>query len=340
MTVADGAEPPIDKPCGEGMMPETQAALRDLGVELPAQEGYRFRGIRFVASGVQVAGDFPQGQGIGIRRPILHRLLLQEAARLGVSFLWKTAVRGIDEGKVQLPNGTVEARWIIGADGCGSRVRRWSGLGSAMLRNQRWATRRRYRVSPWSEYLEIHWGARSQAYVTPISGEEICVVVMAERGEDADFERALRDLPELRRRLVRAELGGRERGAITAMHVLRRVSRGNVALVGDASGAVDAITGEGLRLAFCHAQALVEALERGDFAHYERAHRRLARRPMYMGKLMLQLSKNDWLRERAMRTMARRPKVFERLLAIHVGHATPKDGLVAGAQFGWQFLAS
>jgi NADPH-dependent 2,4-dienoyl-CoA reductase/sulfur reductase-like enzyme len=34
--VADGAAPPIEKPCGEGMMPETLAALRDLGVEIPA----------------------------------------------------------------------------------------------------------------------------------------------------------------------------------------------------------------------------------------------------------------------------------------------------------------
>ena len=32
VVLADGAAPPIEKPCGEGMMPETIAALRDLGV--------------------------------------------------------------------------------------------------------------------------------------------------------------------------------------------------------------------------------------------------------------------------------------------------------------------
>lgn len=339
VTLADGAEPPIDKPCGEGMMPETQAALRDLGVELTAREGYRFRGIRFVASGVQIAADFPQGQGIGIRRPSLHRLMREDAARLGVRFLWKTPVRGIDAGKVHLPNGTVEPQWVVGADGSGSRVRRWSGLESFSRCEQRIATRRHYRVRPWSDYAEVHWGARSQAYVTPISSEEVCVVLTAERSGEAEFERALVDLPELQERLTGAELASRERGAITAMHSLRRVSRGNVALVGDASGAVDAITGEGLRLAFRQAQALVEALERRDFAYYERAHRRLALRPMYMGTLMLQLGRHAWLRERAMRTMQRRPKLFERLLAVHVGYATPKDVLAVGAQFGWQFLA-
>src|SRR5208283_5277149 len=88
---------------------------------------------------------------------------------------------------------------------------------------------------------------RAQAYVTPIGAEEVCIVALAECPEDADFAKVLEELPELRERLCRAELASRERGAITAMHRLKRVTRGNVALVGDASGGVDAITGEGLR---------------------------------------------------------------------------------------------
>jgi len=39
--------------------------------------------------------------------------------------------------------------------------------------------------------------------------------------------------------------------------------RGNVALAGDASGSVDAITGEGLCLSFRHALALADALSKG-----------------------------------------------------------------------------
>ena len=31
VAVADGAKPPIDKACGEGLMPNTVAALRDSG---------------------------------------------------------------------------------------------------------------------------------------------------------------------------------------------------------------------------------------------------------------------------------------------------------------------
>jgi len=340
VTVADGAAPPIDKPCGEGMMPETQVALRELGVTLPPGAGCCFRGIQFVQGSVRVAADFPQGQGIGIRRPILHELLIQEAERRGANLLWKTPVLGLDSASVQLPGRIVSVRWVIGADGAGSRVRRWSGLEATVQRKQRSASRRHYRLRPWSEYAEIHWGPRSQAYVTPISDEEVCIVITAEKAEDVSFERALRDLRELRERLIGAELGSRERGAMTAMHSLRRVSRGNIALVGDASGGVDAITGHGLQLAFRQARALAEAMASGDLQAYEHKHRQLARRPIWMGRLMLWLGRNAKLRVRALHAMQRRPELFARLLAFHVGHATLSDVLATSAQLGWRFLTA
>ena len=46
--VADGNKPPIDKACGEGLMPESVEALRRLGVELETGDGISFSGIRFV----------------------------------------------------------------------------------------------------------------------------------------------------------------------------------------------------------------------------------------------------------------------------------------------------
>ena len=338
--VADGAEPPVDKACGEGMMPETQAALQGLGIKLPAGAGCRFRGIQFVQGSVRVAADFPDGQGIGVRRTLLHELLIEKAEGSGVKLLWKTPVAGIAPDGVRLPSGVVPARWIVGADGGGSLVRRWSDLNSAALCSHRVASRRHYRVRPWTEYVEIYWGPRAQAYVTPISSEEVCIVMMGVTAEDADFAQALEKLPELRERLANAELCSRERGAITSMQSLARVSRGNVALVGDASGGVDAITGEGLRLAFRQAVALAEAMVTGDLRGYERAHRKLARRPIWMGKLMLQLGRNEGLRWRMLRMLSRNPELFGRLLAVHVGQATPGAAVRTGAQLGWQFLAS
>ena len=321
-------------------MPATQDALVRLGVELRKDLGYAFRGIRFVERSEAVSADFPSGCGIGIRRTQLHECLLSEAERSGVRLLWKTPVTGIEAGGVRLTNRLVPARWIIGADGGHSRVRRWSNLDATVTRRQRFATRRHYRVRPWSEFMEIYWGNCVQGYVTPIGAEEVCVVMMGETAEEVKFEWALNALPRLRERLTGGELSSRERGAITVMHSLARVWRDNVALVGDASGGVDAITGEGLRLAFRQAAALAESLERGDLRKYQSEHRRMARRPMWMGMMLKQLGRYDGLRQRTVKTLSRNPGLFGQLLAVHVGRATGREVLTAGAALGWQLLAS
>ena len=54
----------------------------------------------------------------------------------------------------------------------------------------------------------------------------------------------------------------------------------------DASGSVDAITGDGITLAFQQAEALAGALAVDDLSLYESEHRRIAFRPAYMGELL------------------------------------------------------
>ena len=338
VTVADGAAPPIEKPCGEGMMPETLAALRDLGVSLPPEDGHPFRGISFAQIGACVTADFSHGFATGLRRTALNQCLVARAEECGVHLLWKTPVVGVEGSEVRLSRGVIRASWIIGADGHGSRVRRWSNLNASSVFRQRYATRRHYRLKPWSKYAEVHWSEHAQAYITPIASAEICVVMLAENPQYASFENGLSEMPELKRWLADAELCSRERGAVTAMRSLRRVHRDNVALLGDASGSVDAITGEGLRMAFRQAFALADAMQAGDLTQYQRAHRQLARRPMMMGNLLLWLGRNPRIRARAIRAMQRCPELFAGMLAAHVGDATPAELLSAGASLGWNFL--
>jgi flavin-dependent dehydrogenase len=340
VTVADGAAPPADKTCGEGMMPESHAGLRALGVSIQASEGFRFRGVCFAQDSASASADFPQGFGIGLRRPLLHQKLLARAAQCGVELLWKTPVSGIDEEGVFAGGRKIGARWIIGADGQNSRVRRWSGLEPSRGASRRFASRRHYRVEPWSEFVEIHWGPRAQAYVTPVANDEVCVVLIGGRVEDVNFEGALAQLPVLRDRLRQAQLVGRERGAVTVSRSLNHVQRGKIALVGDASGSVDAITGEGLRLAFRQAFALADAMEAGDLACYEKEHRLLAGRPMMMGRWMLLLARHPALRNRVVESFSRKPELFRRFLAFHVGVGHAAELLSTGAALGWRLLAA
>ena len=47
--VADALRPPIDKACGEGLMPDAQKDLAALGVQLTGHDGAAFDGIAFLS---------------------------------------------------------------------------------------------------------------------------------------------------------------------------------------------------------------------------------------------------------------------------------------------------
>jgi len=280
--------------------------------------------------------------------------MIERAVAVGVAFLWETPVtrllhssQTLDDSTaasqytgVELAGGAViSARWIIGADGASSRVRQWSGLQAFTQRDSRFAFRRHYHVTPWSDCSEVYWGKKAQAYVTQVAEREICVALVT-RNPKQRIRVALEEFPELAQRLANAQASSVERGAITSIHRLVRVTRGNVALLGDASGTVDAITGEGLCLGFRQAAALAHALELGDLRFYQQAHRRLARRPTFMARLMLTLDGRPTLLRRVLRTFAGDPQIFENLLAVHVGKTSLRHIAATGARFGWKLLAA
>jgi flavin-dependent dehydrogenase len=324
VTVADPALPPIDKPCGEGLMPGALAALGRLGVTLRPGDSFPFRGIRFVGGGSSVDASFPNGTGIGIRRTQLHQALTDRAEEAGATLLWGVPVKGLSGTGVVLDRGTVECRWVVGADGENSRVRQWAGLESTRSKSLRFGFRRHYRITPWTDCIEIHWGSGCQIYVTPIGREEICVVVIS-RDSHLRLDQVSPMFPELFSRLKNAAATTTERGAVSATRRLARVYRGRVLLVGDASGSVDAITGEGLRLGFEQSLALAKALADDDLTAYAAAHRQLARRPAFMAALMLSLDHSAWLRRRVLRALSSEPRIFATQLAMHVGAATTAD---------------
>jgi flavin-dependent dehydrogenase len=318
-------------------MPDGVSALERLGISIPAMEAYPFRGIRFLSSGLSAEAAFPYGSGFGVRRTNLHRVMVEHAERVGIRFRWRTVVTGLHADGVLMHGSLIPTRWIVGADGSNSRVRRWSGLDAHRRKEHRFAFRRHYRVAPWAEFMELHWGTRCQLYVTPISPEEVCVALIS-RDHRLRLDEALSEFPEVAERLRGAEHGSVERGAISVTRKLTRVRHGHVALVGDASGGVDAITGEGLCLAFKQADLLADCLVSGDLSSYQAGHRALARRPMMIARLMLLLEHRENLRRRVMSAFISEPKVFARMLATHVGAVRPADFAASGLALGWRLL--
>jgi menaquinone-9 beta-reductase len=326
--VSDCSAPPIDKACGEGIMPDGMAAARTLGLHLEGA-GYPFRGIRFSGGGRTVAADFPEGAGMGVRRTVLHEMMLERAASLGVRFAWRRPVSCLSE---------IDARWIVGADGSQSAVRRWAKLDSCKRDSRRFGFRRHYRIAPWSEHMQIWWGERCQLYITPVAAREVCVVLIS-HDPHLRLDDALPQFPEVARRLESADSASVERGAVTATRNLKAVVRGNIALVGDASGSVDAITGEGLCLLFQQSVALAHAMEAGDLTEYQAEHRRIGRRPRLMADVMLLFDGRERLRTRALAALAADPRLFARMLAMHVGELSPFGFCSTGVTLGYRMLA-
>jgi len=331
VTVLDCALPPIDKACGEGLLPDSLAALNGLGVTLPGM-GSELRGIRFIDEQAQVSSDFPNGAGRGVRRVLLHEQLMARAEQMGVRLLWGVKNVRTERGCVRFNGGSIETRLIVGADGQNSSVRKQAGLERCKSEKRRYGFRRHYAAPPWSSYVEVYWGEGFQIYVTPVCENRVGVALLS-RDPHLRLEGALSRIPVLAKKLAGADPVTPEMGSLSVSRRLRRVFCDGYVLLGDASGSVDAITGEGMCLAFRQAAALVDALNAGDMQRYQQAHRKIASRPLRMAALLLVMDRNQTLRRKALAGLEAHPGIFGGLLAAHVSQKPLTDVV------SWQLLS-
>ena len=115
-------------------------------------------------------------------------------------------------------------------------------------------------------------------------------------------------------RSSRSEPAGQAAEQVRGAGPLRQRSRrrvaGRVLLVGDASGYVDALTGEGIALGLAQARAAVEAVRVGRARDYELAWRRLGWRHDLLTQGLLTATRHPALRSRVVPAAARMPAVF------------------------------
>ena len=312
-------------------MPDGVAVLETLGVDLCAVESRPFRGIRYIDDQILAEGLFPGSPGLGVRRTELHGALRRRAEALGATLRWGVRVQGIVADGFETDHGVVRGRWLVGADGRASRVRRGAGLDGRPTRRRRFGVRRHFEVGLWSDLIEVYWGEDCEAYVTPV-GENLIGVALLWSGKAATFDELIASFPRIQRRLDNASVVSKDRGAGPLQQRCQTVISGNLALVGDASGYLDAITGEGLALSFHQAVALIDAIASGDLEQYVVAHRRIVRYPNAITRLLLFIERHPRLRRRVMRSLAADPSLMSRFLALKMRASGPRvlgaDGLL------------
>lgn len=339
---------PVDKACGEGLMPPGVARLRALGVELPAWGTHPFSGIRYIDGDVIAEANFAEGPGLGVRRLALAEAMLARAAALGVTLYQGTEAMGWTEDTagvtLETSRGPVRARWLVAADGLHSRVRKDAGIEATALSGggthpgagRRLGIRRHFTVAPWSDKVEVWWGDGVEAYVTPVGPERVGVAFLwtggVWSGGRGNHEAFLEHFPALAARLGPAESTVRGAGPF-GVRVARR-TRGRVLLVGDAAGYLDALTGEGLSLAFESAEALVRATIAGAPERYEADWARITRRHLFLTRLLLQVARRPWLRRRLVRALRRFPSGFSVFLAMNTGYWSPWRAIPAAGAVG------
>jgi flavin-dependent dehydrogenase len=324
VTVFDRRRPPIDKACGEGLMPDGVELLEEMGIDVGSLPAVPFSGIRYLDREESAEGRFSKRPGLGLRRTVLHSALAEKARQCGVHLRWGVRVEGLEDGVVASSKGLVRARWIVGADGLHSRVREMSGLKVHVGRRRRYGVRRHYSVAPWSRLVEVYWADSCEAYVTPVDEGEVGVALLWSAGK-ARFDDLLKRFPRLAQRLESAESSSSDRGAGPLAQHPERVHRGNVALVGDAAGYLDAITGEGLALGFHQARAVVQAIQDGRLESYQREFDRLVAWPFALIRCLLFAERHPRLRRRLIRALGRDPELFSRLLSAHAGEIRPQQ---------------
>lgn len=318
--VVDPHTPPIDKACGEGIMPTGVRLLRDLGVDL--QAGRPFLGIALVDHDVIAQAPFLRGPGLAMRRTALSTSLYERAQAVGARFSFGGRVQRVTENasmsQVMLSTGErIDARHVIAADGLHSVLRKRLGVMDERPRTRRFGVRRHFRVAPWSSFVEVYFGDGTEAYVTPLGDDEVGVAILSAR-VPLSFDAALERFETLRTRLAGAQATSDARGAGPFFQDVTRRQQGRTLLIGDAAGYVDAITGEGLSLAFESARLAVDAIATHRTS-YEHAAKRARRSYEVFTRLMLSLSRHAKLRRAAISTLARHPAALSRLLAMSMG---------------------
>jgi flavin-dependent dehydrogenase len=329
VTVLERGHYPLDKACGEGLLPAGRRALETLGLSLSPADACPLEGVRYLQENGDCAeARFSSGDGIGIRRPALVEALRQRALGAGAAIREGAAVRHMERNaanvRAWLDSEELNASLMVAADGLHSPLRRSQGVEIAFERRpRRYGLRRHFAMRPWTSFVEVHFAAAVEAYVTPVGRTRVGVALLFdEHAVPVSFEALLHRFPRLAERLAGAIPDSDVRGAGPLWQEARTPVLDRFVLLGDAAGYVDAITGEGLSLGLRSAehlgtllpQALSRGASRGALLPYEEAWRQEFNAYARLARTLLWISQRPWLRRRVVALLSQHPALLQRIV--------------------------
>jgi flavin-dependent dehydrogenase len=363
VTLVDRARFPREKPCAEYLGPEALRHLEGLDV-LGAVEG--LGGVRLSGMVVRSPSGSEFGarfEGVGVPRRDLDSILLDHARAAGVRVVEGFRVLRTnheDTKDTKNPKGTggrvtgIEGRddtgtlrvlrafLVIGSDGLRSTVARRIGGTRRAWSPMRYACVAHFGgVAGVSDQVEMHVTPRGYVGIADVGQghTSVAMVAPAERmqaasGDPAAFlEQWIASHSHLAERFRFAERLTPARVTGPFATFPRRVAAPGAALVGDAAGFLDPITGQGVASALRGAEILapfaaesVAAMRLGDtrtadraLAAYARAHARSFRLQWLVDRIIAFVVARPALMDHAARALSVREGLADRLLGVTSG---------------------
>jgi flavin-dependent dehydrogenase len=279
-------KPAWEKPCGGGLTDKLVTEFGDVVDDLPdVRKNFR---LEVVFSRRRRAGVTMNVPLVTVSRRLLGESLLNKAVDAGAGFRKEKvlSIRREGEGTALVtPAGAYRANLVVGADGANSLVRRT--FSRPFPKEDIWLTHGVLLpvVVNLPIIIQFFYGSEGYAWIFPRRGET-SVGIIGRRSDGLnrkqqverlrsfalrEFARARLPLPELERPYGWI-LPSLEPRAFAG----NAVAGPGWALVGDASGAVDPLTGEGIYYAVKTAHLLAEALIQGSLESYAPAWQAMA----------------------------------------------------------------
>jgi len=262
---------PVDKVCGEGIMPTGVKLLKDYGVLdlIPEEAKCKFHGIHYKnKNGQIVRGQFKSDYGLGIKRLDLSQGLYLKAKSFSNIRLYHDhellALNQYDNQfaatvKVHGENDEVTLNGfdlLLGCDGLRSRVRSLLQLDSLPpFKLKRMGARIHVEIAPWNDMVEVWWSKSIEAYVTPTSKESVNILFSWDIKKISPQSKGpqlglLQYFPELEEKIKGHKILDSIRSIGPLAVSSKTPDQNNVFLLGDARLFMDGITGEGLSIGF------------------------------------------------------------------------------------------
>jgi flavin-dependent dehydrogenase len=360
--LADKKDFPRHKPCGEFLSPQCLPFLQDLGASIEALGPRLVRGMQMSGYGQTALGRFRRVgdrpaftlAGFGVRRERFDQMLLEGARAAGAEWLPRhefvrllrddngriAGARLRDAGGAEID---CRARFVVGADGVHSRIARELGVQRPTPWLDQFALVAHYRGVPGQPCAEVHLLPGGFFAATTVDDGIFSVNLIVPRKtlrsrDAADWDGFVAShfaaAPGMAERLRGGERIERWRGIGPLAHTTTAQTFPGCALVGDACGYVDPLTGEGIYFSLFAARALASALASAladpvhadaAMAGYVAARRREIGPRLWASTALQRALRHPWLVRTFLRRAAKWPALADLVVTLTGDSIHPRD---------------